>query len=491
MSYGFLARNNSGEVLISDVMKNLHLKEKITTPTSISVPYTTFGGLSKFTYQFTCSSTPVPFFTMPFTDRFYCMTGAKNVSGNTWQVEILSSGGFPNAGATGSTQGSATTTTNTREPSSGTFFNNSSNTIRFSGGTMPNIFATSGYASTEYYGVLSIGSGSIPMSFSGNDGIYSIIWNGTSVISNQTFSYNTSTFAFTSSPNLSANGYTYTILDTSNNGLVDVSSSSTADFGRFVPGTNPGNSALFVRQYRIFRVQNQVTSTTGSSGNNPTGSYTDAQTPNLYVFADPTAISASGSYGFQVKNSNGDVSFDSRMRPLQIHSTVNITHPLNASNALASGLSARNCSSNHSSNFLPNVTSDHVTSTQPTEPMFFFSSLSQRHHEHSITEIETECDGVEVKGNCIGVERDYHWRSTYWAFYRCALKRDSATNLRAGWITKEHACYHSRSLNSSFFGIDGLSPDSSAQGDGKHPWNDANINNAQNTCIIADSGLYN
>ena len=216
-----------------------------------------------------------------------------------------------------------------------------------------------------------------------------------------------------------------------------------------------------------------------------------SNTPNLYVFADPTAISASGSYGFQVKNSNGDVSFDSRMRPLQIHSTVNITHPLNASNALASGLSARNCSSNHSSNFLPNVTSDHVTSTQPTEPMFFFSSLSQRHHEQSITEIEEECDGVEVKGNCVGVKRQYNWRSTYWAFYRCALKRDSATNLRAGWITREHACYHSRSLNSSFFGIDGLSPDSSAQGDGKHPWNDANINNAQNTCIIADSGLYN
>ena len=118
-------------------------------------------------------------------------------------------------------------------------------------------------------------------------------------------------------------------------------------------------------------MQNQVTTTTGSSGNNPTGRYTDAQSPNLYVFADPTAISASGSYGFQVKNSNGDVSFDSRMRPLQISSTVNITHPTTASNASASGLSARNCSSNHSSNFLPNVTSDHTTSTQPTEPMFF------------------------------------------------------------------------------------------------------------------------
>ena len=486
MSYGFLARNNSGEVLISDVMKNLHLKEKISTPTSISVPYTTFGGLSKFTYQFTCSSTPVPFFTMPFTDRFYCMTGAKNVSGNTWQVEILSSGGFPNAGATGSTQGSSTTATNVREPSSGTFFNNSGGTVRM---TSSGTFATTGYTSNEYYATHRIGN-TIPFSFTTGAGVYSVIWNGTSVISNASFTHQTSSpYNFITAPNLSADGYTYTALDTSNNGMVSVG--ATPDFGRFVPGTHPGNSAFFVSQYRVFRVQNQVSTTTGSSGNNPTGSYTDAQTPNLYVFADPTAISASGSYGFQVKNSNGDVSFDSRMRPLQIHSTVNITHPNNASNALASGLSARNCSSNHSSNFLPNVTSDHVTSTQPTEPMFFFSSLSQRHHEQSITEIEEECDGVEVKGNCVGVKRQYNWRSTYWAFYRCALKRDSATNLRAGWITREHACYHSRSLNSSFFGIDGLSPDSSAQGDGKHPWNDANINNAQNTCIIADSGLYN
>ena len=50
MSYGFLAKNNSGSILVSDVMKNLHLKEKITTPTSISVPFTFMNGITKFTY---------------------------------------------------------------------------------------------------------------------------------------------------------------------------------------------------------------------------------------------------------------------------------------------------------------------------------------------------------------------------------------------------------------------------------------------------------
>ena len=242
--------------------------------------------------------------------------------------------------------------------------------------------------------------------------------------------------------------------------------------------------------YRIYRVSNTTSGGGSSSGNNPSGSYTTAQTPTLYVFTDPSAITASGSYGMQVKNSNGDVGFDSRMRPLQINSTVNITHPTEASTASGSGLSARNCSSNHSNNFVPDKFTDHTTSTQPSSPMYFFSSLSQRHHEQSVTEAEVECDGAEVKGNCLGISRTYNWRSTYWAFYRCALKRTSNTNLRAGWITNEQACYHSRSTNSSFFGIDGLSPDSSAQGDGKHPWNDTNINNAQNTCIIADSSLY-
>ena len=91
MSYGFLAKNTSGSILVSDVMKNLHLKEKITDPTSISVPFTFMNGITKFTYQFTCSSTPVPFFTMPFTDRFYCMTGMKNISGNTWHCLLYTS----------------------------------------------------------------------------------------------------------------------------------------------------------------------------------------------------------------------------------------------------------------------------------------------------------------------------------------------------------------------------------------------------------------
>ena len=136
----------------------------------------------------------------------------------------------------GSTQGSSTTTTNVREPSSGTYFNNENNTIRFSGNQMPNIFATSGYASTAYYATISIGN-TIPFSFTtGADGIYSIIWNGTSVISNATFTYkHLHHFNFTSSPNLSADGYTYTMLDTSNNGLVGASGTSTPDYGRFVP----------------------------------------------------------------------------------------------------------------------------------------------------------------------------------------------------------------------------------------------------------------
>ena len=486
MSFGFLATNTNGKILISDLMKNLHLKETITNPSSISVPYTTFDGFSKFTYETTCSTTPVPFFSMPFTDRFYCCTGIKNTSGNNWQIEIQSSGGFPSSGATSSTQGSQNTSTNTREPSSGTYFNDAGNTLRLDSNSE---MASSGYSSGEYYAIFRYGNGSLPFADNGND-LGSIIWNGTVVVDNIALTHNTSTNAFTSITQISAGGYTYHILDTSNNPITTIT--QTPDFQHMIPSSQMPNGVAYVYQkFRIYRVANQTTVTTGSSWNNPTGSYASNQSPDVYVFADPSAISASDTYGFQVKNTSGVATFDSRMRPLQISDTINITHPTTASSASASGLSARNCSSDHSSNFAPSVTSDHTTLTQPNKPMFFFRSLSQRHHEQSVTEA-VECDGVDVGGKvgCVGVERTYNWRSTYWAFYRCALKRTSNTNLRAGWITNQHACYHSRSTDSSFFGVDGLAPDSSAQGDGKHPWNDANINNAQNVCIIGDGSLY-
>ena len=478
MSYGFLAKNTSGSILVSDVMKNLHLKEKITDPTSISVPFTFMNGITKFTYQFTCSSTPVPFFTMPFTDRFYCMTGMKNISGNTWQVEIQSSGGFPTG--TGSTAGTTTSATGTREPSSGSFYN--SNSLFFIGncdGTQP-----------YYYGIIICDHSS--SSGTTNNRKVSVYWNNSSCSNTPSFTVPYSTGSGGSSgfsvPSLvdPSGDYTYYLVDANNNDVTSLHQTPAEQ----VVAVNGASHSVGLYFYRIYRVSNTVSGGSSSSGNSPSGSYTTAQTPTLYVFADPSAITASGNHGMQIKNSNGDVGFDSRMRPLQISSTVNITHPTEASTASANGLSARNCSSNHSTNFIPDKFTDHTTSTQPNSPMFFFSSLSQRHHEQSITEVETECDGLELKGNCLGVSRDYNWRSTYWAFYRCALKRTSSTNLRAGWITNEQACYHSRSLNSSFFGIDGLSPDSSAQGDGKHPWNDDNINNAQNTCIIANSSLY-
>lgn len=89
MSSGFKALNNSNQVLISSDMRNLHFVQKITTPTvDSSTLY--FGGVCLMRYRATCNVTPVPFFTCP-TGHYYGITGVRNVGGNQWDIEMISS----------------------------------------------------------------------------------------------------------------------------------------------------------------------------------------------------------------------------------------------------------------------------------------------------------------------------------------------------------------------------------------------------------------
>jgi len=93
MSYGFLATNNSNQVLISSDTRNLHLVQKISSPTSITLSNGNYGGIRVLVYRATCNVTPVPFFTMPSTSDYYGCTRVNNVGGNQWDIEILKSGG--------------------------------------------------------------------------------------------------------------------------------------------------------------------------------------------------------------------------------------------------------------------------------------------------------------------------------------------------------------------------------------------------------------
>lgn len=466
MSFGLSIKNNSNEFLISSDMRNLHHHVTVTTP-STSVVTNNYGGITRFTYTFTLDSSyiPVPFFTTPFTDRFYAIEKVSN-SGNTWTVQLISSGGFPTTTDNGSTPSGGQLTLDTDGP-----FYSKANT------------GISTNSSDKYFVIETPNSTS--STFTGT-GKYTVVWNGTKIIDNINITItNGVPQTFDGGGTASSDNNLYFPRENSSN-VVPSSITDNPSATETISGSN----------HYFFRViQQYYTITSGSSGNQPSGSYGSAQIPKLIVFADARAVTGSETFGLKVFRDDGTAAFDNRKSPLIINQITSVSHPSNATNSFSgSGLSARNSGgpvSTWSSQAAPNQHNNISVNTMPTNQMFYYSTVTQVHQQASVSEAEEECDGVEVKGNCLGSKRIYYWRSTYWNFYRGGIKRNNNTSVHAGYIGVEFGAYHSRTLDSSFFGVS--SGGSSGSSVGKWPWDSGQINTAGtgvNTLIIADATNY-
>ena len=92
MSYGFLALNDSNEVLITSDARNLHFLQKKSSPTSVAFTSNDYGGMRRYIYSFSnVSVTPVPFFSAPTTD-FYAISRVEDKGSNNWDIEVIRSG---------------------------------------------------------------------------------------------------------------------------------------------------------------------------------------------------------------------------------------------------------------------------------------------------------------------------------------------------------------------------------------------------------------
>jgi hypothetical protein len=100
--YGFQAINDNNQVLISSDTRNLHFIAKLTAPRNETVSasdpdagliFTSdyFGGIRHWRYSVTCSTTPVPFFSMPTTD-YHAIVRVENKGSNRWDIELIRSG---------------------------------------------------------------------------------------------------------------------------------------------------------------------------------------------------------------------------------------------------------------------------------------------------------------------------------------------------------------------------------------------------------------
>lgn len=213
------------------------------------------------------------------------------------------------------------------------------------------------------------------------------------------------------------------------------------------------------------------------------------EVPEVYVFADPRASTATENYGFIVNREDGTPSFDSRLRPLTIAGGFTVQQPSNPLTALAYGLDPKNCGSSAAAAggaFAPNQHNVYTPSITPTKPMYSFASLAQAEREATFTTTERECDGVSVKGLCSGVTRVYNWTSTYWSFYRGGI-RNVGGEIHAGWVIVAFGCNWTYSKDTSLIGI-GIGGDSG--NGGQWPYSNESLNLTSLPVIIADAARY-
>jgi hypothetical protein len=310
MSNGFLATNSGGQVLISSDTRNLHLIEKVSSPTYYDYNNLNYGGINIVRYRTSCAVTPVPFFTMPSDTSNYGITRISSVSEGVWDIELIKS-------------------------------------------------------------------------------------------------------------------------------------SSNSDY------------------------------------------------PEMYVFADPRASTATEAYGLKVFRDDGTAAFDSRLRPLAVTGGLSIVHPSNPITALTYGLDPKFCGSSIATSgnaFAPAQYNQFFTYniTLTSKPMFYFPSLAQAQRQSYFAVAENECDGGSYKGNCIGAERDYFWSSTYWAFYRGTLRRGT-NQVFAGWSAVDFGCNWTYTSNGAFLGVGSGSSGSTG---GTWPYTNETLNLSAATVIIGDASRY-
>lgn len=227
--------------------------------------------------------------------------------------------------------------------------------------------------------------------------------------------------------------------------------------------------------------------------------------PDVYVFTDPSAIPASGSYGFQVFGSDGSTSFDSRLRPLKItHGATGLppSNPLSSASAVT--LSGDECADISNNDFTPTETgiallgyADYPRlnggSTGIQTPMFHYNALPQTQREVSFAVTSNDCTGFGVYGECIGYNVSTTSQSTYWCFYRAGItgivgSQGGNKFCRTGWIPCQAGCHWLTSSNALFLALGG--PGYSTSTGGGWPYTDETINYVAQPILVANHSLY-
>ena len=211
-----------------------------------------------------------------------------------------------------------------------------------------------------------------------------------------------------------------------------------------------------------------------------------ASIPEVYVFADPRAVTPTENYGMQVFRDDGTPSFDSRMSPLAVIGGTYVSPPPNPLVASPGGLSAQYCNSNAGVSMGPDSERPTGLNLLASKPMFFFPSIAQAQRQVNFSQEEKNCVGFDAYGGCVGYGTQKNWDSHYWAFYRSGI-RYAAGAVYCGWVTVEYGCNWTYREENSLIGI-GLGGNSGAAG--SWPYNNETLNLQSTAVIVGDASKY-
>lgn len=212
--------------------------------------------------------------------------------------------------------------------------------------------------------------------------------------------------------------------------------------------------------------------------------------PEVYVFADPRALSSTETHGLVVYQSDGTPAFDSRLKPLTITDGAFVTHPSNPRNAAIPALDPKNCNTTLKSAFTPDAQNIFFVGQGGIKEIFSYVSLTQAQRQANFYASEEECDGFDAYGNCVGARRKYEWNSRYWAFYRGGIMRQlggGVAYMAAGWICVNFGCNWDYRSQGSFLGI-GTGGNSGTGG--TWPYENETINLSSTPILVANGSRY-
>ena len=205
--------------------------------------------------------------------------------------------------------------------------------------------------------------------------------------------------------------------------------------------------------------------------------------PELYIFSDPSsAPTPFDPEGLQVRDNNGTTLFDSRIRPLLVHSTADVTQPATPTTLNCASLPAnsKNGFTSHESVFNPTNNST-ITLSTTSNPAFFYNVKTQAHLDCLREKTTTD--------NYVLYSQTRYHSTHYWCLYKGGIGRNSGnTTINSGYIVVDQGAYYQNRYTSGY--VLGLVTKTKKNRKGFLGLNNETVNNTAQTVISIDTSVY-